>query len=475
MLGRVLALVSSVVVARYIGKQGYGQIGIIQSTVQMFGVLVGLGMGLTATRYVAEMRRTQPERVGRILGMGNLVSWGSGAMMGVVMFLAAGWLATNTLKKPELTGMLQIGAVLLVLGGLDGAQNGALSGFEAFKTRAQISLAAGVANLPIMILGVMLDGPRGGVVALTITAGLTCLLNFLALRRELRTNGIHVDYSGFRSEQSLLWKFSVPAVLSGLVWAPFVWGANVLLVRQPQGLSEMGIYNAASSWQQLLSFVPSILASVALPIFSSAMSSGGGVKDFHKTAQMSQSISVVVAFPLCAALMFGADFIMALYGKGFAEGTPAIIGVLLTGLILAIGATNAPALQAKGKMWVAVFYNLVWGVLFLVLTFLLVGKFGAAAIPFSTAISHTLCGIYGFYYVRHDISQDLQGRAYLSMAAALALAIGALLLPREVKVWLAIPISFVSFFIALMFLSDPSWRNSVFRWLRGTMAMRLRV
>jgi O-antigen/teichoic acid export membrane protein len=68
MISRGLMLVATVAVARLLGKTGYGELGMIQSTVGMFGVFAGFGLGLTATKHVAELRQSDPIRAGRILG-----------------------------------------------------------------------------------------------------------------------------------------------------------------------------------------------------------------------------------------------------------------------------------------------------------------------------------------------------------------------------------------------------------------------
>lgn len=47
-LARGLSLLSAIVVARILGTHDVGQLGMIHSTVGMFGVLAGFGMGMTA-------------------------------------------------------------------------------------------------------------------------------------------------------------------------------------------------------------------------------------------------------------------------------------------------------------------------------------------------------------------------------------------------------------------------------------------
>src|SRR5664280_450460 len=71
MVSRALALAASVLAARIIGKTVYGELGIIQSTVGMFGALAGFGMGTTASKFVAELRGKDPAKAGRIIALSS--------------------------------------------------------------------------------------------------------------------------------------------------------------------------------------------------------------------------------------------------------------------------------------------------------------------------------------------------------------------------------------------------------------------
>jgi len=49
-ISRGLMLVASIFVARMLGKTGFGELGMIQSTVGMFGVFAGFGLGLNCNK-----------------------------------------------------------------------------------------------------------------------------------------------------------------------------------------------------------------------------------------------------------------------------------------------------------------------------------------------------------------------------------------------------------------------------------------
>ena len=97
-ISRMLGLVSSIILARILGKVPFGELGTIQSTVGLFAAFAGLGIGITATKYVAEFRESETDRCGRVIGfsLGGALVGGILAGLGLVVF--GGWLAADTLR-----------------------------------------------------------------------------------------------------------------------------------------------------------------------------------------------------------------------------------------------------------------------------------------------------------------------------------------------------------------------------------------
>src|SRR5215469_15305728 len=129
-IARGLGVISSIVVARLIGRTAYGELGVLQSTVTMFQVFGGLAIGVTATKHVAEFRQADRRRAGCIIGICYLVSLLAGTFLAVGLVIGAPWLATRTLAAPQMAPLLRMGALLLFFGALGSAQSGALAGFE---------------------------------------------------------------------------------------------------------------------------------------------------------------------------------------------------------------------------------------------------------------------------------------------------------------------------------------------------------
>src|SRR6516164_3464542 len=113
--GRVVTLPAGVLLARLLGRHDYGELGMIYSSIELFGIFGGFGLGLTATKYIAEFKRRDPERAGRILAMSNLTAYVTGGIFSIILFLFSAQIAAGPLAAPHLASPLRISALVLFL------------------------------------------------------------------------------------------------------------------------------------------------------------------------------------------------------------------------------------------------------------------------------------------------------------------------------------------------------------------------
>lgn len=458
LVSRSLMLVAAVVVARLLGKTGYGEFGMIQSTVNMFGVFAGFGLGLTATKHVAEYRQNDPVRAGRIIGLSSLFTLFTGGLLALGLLIFAPCVAQYALNAPHLSGVLRIGSLILFVSALNGAQTGALSGFEAFKTVARVNLLVGFASLPMLLLGAWLGGLAGAVWALAINLLFSWALNHLALRKESRRHGVPFTLRDCVQEWPILWKFSLPVLLCGLVYIPLVWLCNAILVNQPGGYAELGVYNASSQWQVLLMFIPAMLLQTSLPVMSEANTGNEGGVGFQKTLDLMQVAIVSITMPLGVLLMFLSEDIMKVYGAGFVGGSTVLIGVISSALIAAIGAATGPALQAKGRTWLAFFINLTYGVMLLAFVLVCAKTWGASAIAFGSAASYLVTTIWAFLFLRAELPPGMLQRVIWSLLFVVGMTSICVFLPTTQRVYWTVPMCicallFVGYFASSHFMS----------------------
>src|SRR6202158_161803 len=226
---RGFLLLAAIVCARFLGKEGFGALGMILSTAGMFGVFAGLGLGLTATKYVSELRRQDPLRAGRILALSGSMAFFSGSVISLLMILLAPYLAQHVLGSPQLATPLAIGSGLVFLGAINGAQTGALAGFEAFKAIARLNIIAGVVSFPLIVFGVWRGGLKGAIWGSVAALAINWALNNRALRRECAGAEISYRFAACHRELRILHRFCLPAFLASIVVWSAIWVCKALL------------------------------------------------------------------------------------------------------------------------------------------------------------------------------------------------------------------------------------------------------
>ena len=307
----ILGMTASITVARMLNKTDFGKLGMIVNTIAMLGTFAGLGLGLTSLKYVAEYRSSDPARASRIINLCNLLAAYSSGIVCILLFIFAKQLSSRVLNAPELTNALRMGTVLLFFYTVNATQSSSLSGLEAFRSQAKVSVMRGAINFPVMIIGTYLFGLYGAVVGSVISSASGWFMNHMALRKERRIANIPEDGGKAFSEFPVLWKYSLPALISGALAGPVLWIANTILANQPGGYGELGLVNAADQWRNLINCSVNILR-LALPILSSEQSS---TSDNRETLDLTQKVTISIVIPVYTVTLFLGDYIMGLYGR----------------------------------------------------------------------------------------------------------------------------------------------------------------
>jgi O-antigen/teichoic acid export membrane protein len=394
-------LAASVITARLLGRERFGEFGMIQSTVGMFGILAGMGLGLTATKYVAELRARDPARAGRIVALGTAVALITATVAAAALFVAAPWLAANTLNAAQLSPELRIAAGLLFLNALSGTQTGILAGFEAFRAIARVSLARGVVTFPLTVSFVLLWGLRGAVTSLATAAIVGLVLNHVAIHAACRDNGVPVCWRNLWAERLVLWKFSLPAFLSGAMTSPAVWAANSILVNQRGGYAEMGVFSAANQWRMAVAFLPALLAQPVLSMLSNLATTDA--RSFGKLLRANLYLNVGLSVSIAAPVILFAARIMNAYGRDFSSGAWVLILLAGATAISSVVSVMAQAMASLDRVWWGFALNSAWALALLASAALLAPRYGAVG----------LAGAYLASYLVHAVTVSIYVRLHL--------------------------------------------------------------
>jgi len=283
---RAFSLVTNIGIARLLGKEDFGAYGILNTTLETFSLFGGVGLGFAMLKYTAEYRLRDPVKAGRLLSAARSTAYLSAGILAVVLFLCSDRLAASMLNRPDLKGMLNIGAAYMFIRTVNNIQLGTLAGFEAFRETARINVITGLLT-PLLTLPLVywLD-LTGAVLSLVVVAAISYAYCGTVFKKKCKLSGITVKLIDRSSIRILpeLFALSIPAFMSGLLLIPVIWLTNALLANQPAGYSELGLFNAANQWRQFVIFIPSMMSVVMIAVSAASYAdkTGGAYRQAYR-------------------------------------------------------------------------------------------------------------------------------------------------------------------------------------------------
>jgi O-antigen/teichoic acid export membrane protein len=388
---RVFSVVATIVIARMLGVGDFGAYGMVQSTLEMFAMLAGFGLGATSSKYLAEYKTKDKEKAGRILSLANAFALISSGIIGLVIFLSSSWIADETLKRIDLAPLLSLGAIYLFISTQNNVQIGSLGGFEAFKETAKINVIQGILTPIVAIPLVYFFNLYGAVISLVVISLVGYILCRIEVNNKCKEYNISLQRFGrsFPKEMSIIWQFSIPSLASGLMVMPVIWLTNTLLVSQPNGYSELGLFNAANQWRQLIIFIPNILSTVLLPIFSD-ICGNKSEGEFRSVFQLNIQLTWMIALPATILIIALREMLAVVFGSKYHGVGMLIVPLMITAFLNIMNNVVGSAIAGAGRMWLGATFNLFWAIAMIVCSVHLIPKYGGVGLALSYMIAYLL-------------------------------------------------------------------------------------
>lgn len=344
-VARGLSLAAAMFAGNLLGTVRFGELGMIQSTQGLFGVFAGAGLGLAATKHVAEFRAADAGRAGRCIVLSVQIAVVTGLVAMTGLFLLSSWISTDVLDRPWLSRELHVASGLVLLGAISGVQTGALAGLERFQLIAKVSVVRGAFLVAAMVAGVLWLGLLGAVIALVAAEAVAVAANVVALRSccPRATRG------GSWREFAAVWRFSILALLGSVATMPALWFANVVMVRQPGGYGDLGVFNAAERWRQVLLFLPASLSATLLSLLSNLHGARAG-GSYRRVVALNLGLTLVIVGVPALAMMLFAQPAMGLFGHDYRAGGLTLILMAGSAIFFVLNGLLGQILVSQGAI-----------------------------------------------------------------------------------------------------------------------------
>lgn len=378
----------NILIAKILNQEGFGEFNIIQSTLRTFTMLAISGLGMAATKYVAEFRSVNPARAGRVLAFCSVMSLGMAVIATGALLGMSRWLAEGVFHAVVLDTALLLGSGFVLFSILNGFQAGAVAGFENFRAQFFIELPWGIFWVASTAWLASRFGLEGAVGALVLSAIFRWILYARILIAACRLGKIRGEYRIWWQERALVLRFILPAMLSGVSSIPVLWLTSTILVRQPDGFAQLGLFAAANSFRTMALFLPSVLNSVGLALLSHQRGLGDSTR-YRRIFLINMTLVITVSIGSTAFVLLFGEWMLQIFGKSFTGGYPILV-VLMGSLIPeSIVLVFYQHIQSQERMWSSLLFIVPRDIVLVGLTWLLVPKWGGMGLATAYLIAHS--------------------------------------------------------------------------------------
>lgn len=391
------SVVAGVIVARWLGVEGVGQLAVINVTIATLVQLGSLGLPSANTYFIAkdpsQLRKAAVNSFLFAMFGGSLLAWGLAltAQMSPTLF---------GLVSPELlyVAALSIPFQLITLIGLNVFL--AIGNVREFNLLDLLGQTFVLIN-SLVVLIILQAGLNLLVVFNTassiIVSGLILLLLIMAARKLRSANG---TWSADIALMGQMIKYGIKSHIS-IVAGALIFRADLLVVNHFRGASEAGVYSLASQMALMLMLLPSVIATLLFPRLTAERDRTGettGIVARHTTFIM--LVCCLAAAPLSLLLP-------VVYGTGFSDSSIQLM-ILLPGVFLiGLQSVIVQHFNAIGLPKSIPLFWIITLVVNIVLVFVLVPNFGGRGAAVASTISYGLISLLMITYFLRDTQRSL--------------------------------------------------------------------
>ncbi|HEY8467452.1 MAG TPA: polysaccharide biosynthesis C-terminal domain-containing protein [Solirubrobacterales bacterium] len=327
-LGRGLALVAAVVLARLLGVEGYAAYAYAMALVAVLNVPAVLGFdGLVLREVAVYARRKRGDLILRllryayrnVLPMGVAVAAGGAAFVALAAepgYALPALLALSIVPLRSLTAVRSA-----VLQGLRRPELGFAPLFVIFPGTLVV-LAGGALLLDVEVSPEAAVGMA--ILAWAVALGVAWLASARYLRPLIRGAAVAATNAPH-------WRRSLTAFTAVALLTAFASSIGLIALGQLAEPADVAVFQVAMRLAEPVGFIFSAITVANAPLLAQ-LHDAGDREELGRTARRASRASLYYSLPLAAVLLLAHEWLFGLFGPGF-EGSAGLLALLIGGLL----------------------------------------------------------------------------------------------------------------------------------------------
>lgn len=389
----LLGIVTSIIIGRYYGPTVLGILAIVVSIHSIATQFATLGFDTAILRFIPEYKtkysfKSLYELYRKVLVSISLTS----ILISAIIYILFDFIATAIEISTQYTSIVQFSLIFIFFNSL---YNYNLKVSRTFDNKtsfiALILAQSGFKLLFLVLLGGVYFSAYTPLYSFLIAVFVSSLLSLYLVQsgiKKIKTT--HYKKANY----SILYflKISLPMMSVGLV-ALFTTQANLFILLFYHNEGVVGFYSVSVLISSILTFVISSVNTVLATKISELYHSNQIDKMFSIAVSSSKLITLISFFIFVLLYLFGNDFLVILYGDEFDVSFLPMMILSIGNLVNAATGSTGILLNMTGHQKPVLFLSSIISIISLLLSYIMIPKFGAVGSASSVAFSTILLNL----------------------------------------------------------------------------------
>lgn len=343
-MGYALLLLAGIIIARFLGKDLYGEYGFVKTSLFYIASFATFGIGYTSTKFIAQFIQMNQQVLYLLTKRLLIISLAFSLITCLLLFVFAGKFAEFAGDERLIVPFRYLG-VIVVLRAMSVTEAGIISGYKEYKKLAFNNIVSGLVMLVMCIPLTYYWGLKGSLSTLLLSQLTIALMNLHCVIR-INANNEKVIVNIKAINYNSILKFSFPVALHEMSYTFFNLLGTMMFSRF-SSLGEFGLFTAVFQWNTVILFVPGLLSNVIL----SYLSGDAHNKNHHQMISKMLGVNFICSFiPFIVVFVFS-GLIVSLYGPSFVGMKPVLNIFIFSTIIMSLIQVYQANLLSEGYTW----------------------------------------------------------------------------------------------------------------------------
>lgn len=436
-LTSICAFFWTILTAQYLGPSKYGIFGTAVSVASIFGVFATFGVFTYLVRAISTDFENEDKYLSNTLTLKIFLAFLYIALI-LITLLVLGW-------NRYVIGICLLFALEYLIKTYHDVFFSSFQAHEKMKYQAITNIIVTICTLVGIVLVTFSDWGLRGISLVYILANFIALIYAVyALRKNIIKFSLSFDFAFYK----VLLKAGIPFALTGLFYTIY-YSIDLTMLTHLTSTYQTGLYNSAYKLINVLTLFYTIYTAVVFPVMTKLF------KDEKDLLNLSFVKSIkyltLATLPIAVFTLFYGYDLIAIYGSEYTEAGGVLKILIWTVCFLFINGACTMILNASHKEYSVTKIYSIAAIFNVVLNLILIPKYSVYGAAIATVISEILILILELYMIKKiDQLPDRHLVYDIAKICVSSLVLGAVLYVFNLNVWLAMPVSVIVYFTAII-------------------------